>query len=149
MIADIYVCSLLSADDENVIIVHCNSGKGRTGTAICALLLFLGYFDNVDDSLRFYGRQRFTDGKGVSQPCQLRYLYYFEAFYRHKIKSPSVKRLKGIQFFGVPNFSNNGCVPFFEVYNCRGLDIKKAFTYPADRFYNQKEGGAVFLLTER
>ena len=56
----------------------------------------MGYFDNVDDCLRFYGKMRFTDTKGVSQPCQLRYLYYFEAFYRAKIKSPSVKRLKGI-----------------------------------------------------
>lgn len=45
----------LKADEENVLIVHCNSGKGRTGTAICALLLFLGYFSNVDDCLRFYG----------------------------------------------------------------------------------------------
>ena len=43
------------ADPENVIIVHCNSGKGRTGTAICALLLFMGFFDNVDDCLKFYG----------------------------------------------------------------------------------------------
>jgi outer membrane receptor protein involved in Fe transport len=42
----------------------------------------MGYFDNVDDCLRFYGHQRFTCGKGVSQPCQMRYLYYFEAFYR-------------------------------------------------------------------
>jgi len=39
---------------------------------------------------------RFTCGKGVSQPCQLRYLYYFEAFYRQKIKSPAAKRLRGI-----------------------------------------------------
>ena len=54
------------ADPENCLIVHCNSGKGRTGTAICAILLFLGYFDNVDDCLRFYGHQRFTCGKGVS-----------------------------------------------------------------------------------
>ena len=85
----------------------------------------------------------------MTQPCQLRYLYYFEAFYRHKIKSPSVKRLKGIQFFNIPNYSQGGCVPYFEVYNCKGLETTKVFTYPADRFYNQKEGGAVFLLTER
>lgn len=63
-----YVCALL-ADPENVVAVHCNSGKGRTGTGICALLLFAGFFNNVDDCLKFYGQRRFTCGKGVSQPC--------------------------------------------------------------------------------
>ena len=84
------------ADPENCLVIHCNSGKGRTGTAICALLLFMGYFSNVDDCLKFYGHQRFICGKGVSQPCQLRYLYYFEAFFRNKIKSPCAKRLRGV-----------------------------------------------------
>ena len=39
-------------------------------------------------------------------------------------------------------------MPFFEIYSCRGLDIRKQFTYPASKFYSQKEPGAVFLLTE-
>jgi hypothetical protein len=56
-------------DQEHVIVVHCNSGKGRTGTAICAILLYAGFYDNLDDCIRFYGHQRFTCGKGVSQPC--------------------------------------------------------------------------------
>ena len=120
--SDILASRFRVADPENVLIVHCNSGKGRTGTAICALLLFMGYFSNVDDCLKFYGHQRFTCGKGVSQPCQLRYLYYFEAFFRNKIKSPAAKRLRGVQFVQVPNMSGGGCVPFFEVYSCRGLD---------------------------
>jgi phosphatidylinositol-3,4,5-trisphosphate 3-phosphatase and dual-specificity protein phosphatase PTEN len=82
------------------------------------MLLFFGFFDNVDDSLRFYGHRRFTCGKGVSQPCQLRYVYYFEAFYKKQILSPSVKRLRGIQFDKVPNMSSGHCVPFFEVFHC-------------------------------
>jgi protein tyrosine/serine phosphatase len=43
------------ADPANIIVVHCNSGKGRTGTAICAILLYMGYCDSIDDCLRFYG----------------------------------------------------------------------------------------------
>ena len=42
-------------DPEHLIVVHCNSGKGRTGTAICAILLYIGFSDNMDDCLRFYG----------------------------------------------------------------------------------------------
>ena len=132
-----------------MIVVHCNSGKGRTGTAIATILLFVGYFDNVDDCLRFYGHQRFTCGKGVSQPCQLRYLYYFEAFYRQQIKSPCIKRLRGVQFEGIPTLSGDGCNPFFEVYKCQGLNITKLFTYPAQRDYSKKEKTATFVLTEQ
>ena len=84
------------ADNRNTVVVHCNSGKGRTGTAICAILLYMGYCENMDETLRFFGHQRFVCGKGVSQPCQLRYLYYFEGFYKKQIKSPSVKRLRAI-----------------------------------------------------
>ena len=53
-------------DKKNVIVVHCNSGKGRTGTAICAILLYMGFCNSIEDCLRFYGHRRFICGKGVS-----------------------------------------------------------------------------------
>ena len=56
-------------DPENVIAVHCNSGKGRTGTAIATLLLYSGFVDNMDDALKYYGWKRFSSGIGVTQPC--------------------------------------------------------------------------------
>ena len=116
----------LTAASDNVIAVHCNSGKGRTGTVICTILLYMGFFDNVDDCLRFFSHQR---GVAVSQPCQLRYLYYFDAFYRKKIKSPSVKRLRGIQFVKVPTIYAGGCWPYFTVYDCKGVEKEKLFSY--------------------
>lgn len=123
------------AHPENVLVVHCNSGKGRTGTTIVCILLFCGRFDNIDDALKFYGHKRFTTGKGVSQPCQLRYVYYFDGYYRRVIKSPSVKRLKGVHFDKIPNMSGGGCIPFFEIYSCNGIEVNKIFTYPAVKEY--------------
>lgn len=139
----------IKEDPQHVIVVHCNSGKGRTGTAICAILLYAGFYDNLDDCIRFYGHQRFTCGKGVSQPCQLRYLYYFEAFYRRQIKSPAVKRLRGIQFDKIPTVSGDAVFPFFEVYHCRGLETELIFTYHPTRWYLKKELTATFMLNAK
>ena len=140
----------LQGDPENVIIVHCNSGKGRTGTGICAFLLFCGFFDNVDDCVRFYGHRRFTTGKGVSQPCQLRYLYYFESFYMGKIKSPAVKRLVKVEMHGVPKMQGDGCMPHFKIYLCHGkpIDPLLVFTYPPHYYYGKKDNVISLELTE-
>ncbi|KAJ8314351.1 hypothetical protein KUTeg_008912, partial [Tegillarca granosa] len=38
----------LSADEENVIAVHCKGGKGRTGTLICTWLVDCGMFEEAE-----------------------------------------------------------------------------------------------------
>ena len=53
-------------DKENRVVVHCNSGKGRTGTAIACLLLYSAFTENMDDALKYYGWKRFSTGKGVT-----------------------------------------------------------------------------------
>jgi len=34
-------------DPENVVVIHCMSGKGRAGTSTCCLLLFTGFYDSI------------------------------------------------------------------------------------------------------
>ena len=67
----------LKADPENVLVVHCNSGKGRAGTAVSSLLVYLGFYENVYSAAQLFSMQRFSDGKGISQPCQVRFINYF------------------------------------------------------------------------
>ena len=58
------VKSWLSADPENVIVVHCKGGKGRTGTMICVWLVEAGVFSDARDGCQI-AIARFLDFKIV------------------------------------------------------------------------------------
>lgn len=92
----------LEAEEGNLIAVHCKGwltsqyislkhviipllsigGKGRTGTMICAWLMFNGQFHDSKDVVDFFGERR-TDKsvgskyQGVETPSQSRYIDYF------------------------------------------------------------------------
>lgn len=56
----------LKQNEENVVVIHCNSGKGRAGTACTCLLLYIGAYDNIAECAKLFGARRFTDYKGIS-----------------------------------------------------------------------------------
>jgi phosphatidylinositol-3,4,5-trisphosphate 3-phosphatase and dual-specificity protein phosphatase PTEN len=64
MVQEMY--EFLKADPKNVVAIHCNSGKGRAGTSTCCLLLYCGFFDNINDCAKMFNSRRFTDEKGIS-----------------------------------------------------------------------------------
>ncbi|PRP81837.1 pten, isoform E [Planoprotostelium fungivorum] len=67
----------MQADPNNVIVVHCKAGKGRTGVMICAYMLYSQEWKKADDALSFYAAMRTYNQKGVTIPSQLRYIRYF------------------------------------------------------------------------
>ena len=42
----------LSKDSENVVVVHCKAGKGRSGLLISVYLLHTGSSESADDALK-------------------------------------------------------------------------------------------------
>jgi phosphatidylinositol-3,4,5-trisphosphate 3-phosphatase/dual-specificity protein phosphatase PTEN len=69
----------LSAHPQNVVSIHCKAGKGRTGTMIACLFVYLG-LTTAHEALMLFGRQRTSNAKGVTIPSQIRYVRYFENY---------------------------------------------------------------------
>lgn len=71
---------------------HCNHGKGRTGTAVMGLLMYMQDFEGPREVLDYYNEKRFKTKKYVvSQPCQLRYLQFYHAVLRNADDFPHLK----------------------------------------------------------
>ncbi|KAL0583073.1 Phosphatidylinositol 3,4,5-trisphosphate 3-phosphatase TPTE2 [Plecturocebus cupreus] len=78
----------LSQDPENIIVIHCKGGKGRTGTMICTCLIACEIFLTAEESLYYFGERRTdktnsTKFQGVETPSQNRYVGYFAQVKHH------------------------------------------------------------------
>lgn len=108
----------LAEDDRNVAVIHCKAGKGRTGVMISAFLLHCGLYKNTADALEFYGHARTMNGKGVTIPSQVRYVYYYGRSILEPAKRNYQNRtlsLEKIVFKGVPDMSNGTSIPAFVI----------------------------------
>ncbi|XP_062500043.1 phosphatidylinositol 3,4,5-trisphosphate 3-phosphatase and dual-specificity protein phosphatase PTEN-like isoform X2 [Corticium candelabrum] len=111
----------LTGNKDNVAVVHCKAGKGRTGVMICCYMLHSGQFDESWRALQYYGEARTKNAKGVTIPSQRRYVLYYDYFLKHKLMYvPETLVLTGFVLNTVPNFSR-GCSPFFVVSEMFGM----------------------------
>lgn len=65
----------LSIDAQNVAVVHCMAGKGRTGLMVCAYLVYTG--TPVEEALQLYADRRSHVNEGVTIASQRRYVWYW------------------------------------------------------------------------
>lgn len=113
----------LNKKKENIVLVNCNAGKGRTGTSISCFFMYSGLADNAVDAITYYGWKRFHHGRGVTQPSQVRYIHYFEGIFKRMVQSPSLKVLEKIVITTIPKISGEGCTPYIEVLSGKDFDM--------------------------
>ncbi|EMD43473.1 phosphatidylinositol-3,4,5-trisphosphate 3-phosphatase [Entamoeba histolytica HM-3:IMSS] len=98
------IVNYLNEDQMNTAVIHCRAGRGRTGIVVCSVLLALGKAKNTEESLYLFGERRSKKKRGVTAPCQVRYVYYFDCYHRtfsEYIPIPQyMMRIVSIQTFG-------------------------------------------------
>lgn len=86
-------------------------------------MLFSGAFQTAEEAIEFYGKKRFKHGIGITQPCQIRYVKYFEQILKEHVVAPTIKTLKGIEMVTVPNIKNKTCRPYVEIVQVKDMTI--------------------------
>ena len=77
--------AFLQAHPENIAVIHCKAGRGRTGFMISCLLLYLGVVSTADEAIRRFTEKRVKQGTtALNNPSQIRFVHYWEELLRLK-----------------------------------------------------------------
>ena len=110
--------SWLLEDPKNVVALHCLTGKGETGVAVAAYLLYCQMFDTPVEATRLFTCKRMLNNKRVMTASQMRYVAYIGKIVNGETPHTHTVYLRELTLQTVPTFNarSNGCRPYAEVY---------------------------------
>ncbi len=94
----------LAADNENVALVHCLNGMGRTATILACFLAWVGDTSSPQDGLQWVADSKGIPVERLTVPSQRRYLQYFSSVLDGQRPTGQVLVLKRVIMNPVPNF---------------------------------------------
>ena len=156
--------SWLKADERNVAVMHCLTGRGRTSTVLAAFLCWTGEagFNDVNSALEYIARCKRISVQSLTIPSQVRYVSYFANMLDGVRPSQPPLMLKRIIMSEAPKFGKRpappssegseenasgeplfGCAPYLQIFKGGNL----VFTTAAQVNYAQTKDDLPFCTT--
>lgn len=153
--------SWLKADERNVAVLHCLTGKGRTSLVLAAFLCWMGeaQFHDIYDALNYIATCKQLTVEELTIPSQRRYASYFKNMLDGVRPSQPPILLKRIIMSEAPRFAKGpprkktddetkkedpdslmGCVPYLQIFKAGKL----LHTAPASLHFQQDENELPF-----
>ena len=114
--------SWLDADERNVAIVHCLTGKGRTAALVACILTWIGEFSSPMEALQYAAERRGISVEYLTIPSQRRYVQYFSNMLDGVKPRSEPLLLRRVIINSIPIFGDNaggdaniGCCPYIQV----------------------------------
>ncbi|KAJ3252427.1 hypothetical protein HDU77_005132 [Chytriomyces hyalinus] len=129
----------LSLHPENVAVVHCTNGVGRTGIAIAAYLRYSETFSDAATAFEYFVSRRTPNDQAWPSVSQRRYIQYFNnaILVNGLLPTPYPLLLDSIVLNTIPDFDDNAsfsgsndatCRPGIEIYQNRKLIYSRVYT---------------------
>jgi hypothetical protein len=115
--------SWLDADKDNIGVVHCYTGKGRTATLLACLLCWIGEFSSPIEALQYISERKGISPDKLTIPSQRRYIQYFSNMIDGVKPRSEPLLLRRVIMNTIPIFGENkdtpgslGCRPYIQLF---------------------------------
>ena len=112
--------SWLDADEQNVAVVHCLTGKGRTAALVACILTWIGEFASPMEALQYVADRKATATDVLTIPSQRRYVHYFSNMLDGVRPRPEALLLRRVIINSIPTFGDDGtgagCCPYVQLF---------------------------------
>lgn len=115
--------SWLDADDRNIAVAHCLTGKGRTAALTACILTWIGEFSSPMEALQYVADRRGISVEYLTIPSQRRYVQYFSNMLDGVKPRSEPLLLRRVIINSIPVFGDNaggpsnlGCCPYVQLF---------------------------------
>jgi hypothetical protein len=117
--------SWLDADERNVAVIHCLTGKGRTAALMACVMTWIGEFTSPMEALQYISDRRAITVDHLTIPSQRRYIQYFSNMLdgvKPRSEPLMLRRviINCIPIFGsdtsVEGADTQGCCPYIQLF---------------------------------